>query len=582
MDARARLKTSLRFFPGPLAPLLRLKLPEVDAAASALWRRDPSLWSKDPATEQTIANRLGWLSSPSLMAASIDRLRTFAAAVKDEGFTDVVLLGMGGSSLAPEVLRAVVGVAPGWPALHMLDSTDPAAVRAVSTPPDRTLYLLASKSGTTIEPNSLASHFRACLESRVPRWADHFVAITDEGTELARRARAEEFRELFINPSDIGGRYSAMSYFGLVPAALMGQDLGDLVGWSLAMLSASQSADGAMENPSTALGLAIGAAAAAGRNKLTLIMPAAIEPFGLWIEQLIAESTGKQGVGIVPIAGESIGSADQYGNDRVFVRFRVPWVPLTIDATYDDEVHSPLVRELEKAGAPIVDIDWLEPTAVGAEFVRWEIATAIVGAMLRINPFDEPNVQQAKDATRTLLDGYQANGRLPTASPDHKLPDGISVTLSKAAREELRGGDREAILTLIRPGDYFALLAFLGPDGSIADELTAFRNAVRDRTGAATMFGYGPRYLHSTGQLHKGGPNTGVFVLLTADPVEDVAIPGKAFSFGTLELAQALGDFLSLEDIGRRAVHVHLPRPDAQLVRRVAEAMLGGLPQRSA
>ena len=517
------------------------------------------------------------------MAASLDRLRTFAARVKDDGFTDVVLLGMGGSSLAPEVLRTVVGVAPGWPTLHMLDSTDPAAVRAASTPPDRTLYLLASKSGTTIEPNSLAAHFRERLESSVPRWADHFVAITDEGTELARRAKAEHFRDIFINPSDIGGRYSAMSYFGLVPAALMGQDLGELVSWSLAMLSASQSpADGAMENPSTTLGLAIGAAAAAGRDKLTLIMPAPLEPFGLWIEQLIAESTGKQGVGVIPIAGESIGSADQYGADRLFVRLRVPPIPLTIDATSDDEVHSPLMRDLEKAGAPIVDIDWLEPTALGAEFVRWEIATAIVGAMLGINPFDEPNVQQAKDATRTLLEGYQANGRLPAALPDRKLPDGISVTLTNAAREELRGTDAEAILTLIRPGDYFALLAYLGPDEGIADELAAFRNAVRDRTRAATMFGYGPRYLHSTGQLHKGGPNTGVFVLLTADPVEDVAIPGKAFSFGTLELAQALGDFSSLGETGRRAVHVHLPRPDAQLVRRVAEAMLAGLTPRSA
>ncbi len=512
------------------------------------------------------------------MAESLDRLRTFAARVKDDGLTDVVLLGMGGSSLAPEVLRAVVGVAPGWPTLHMLDSTDPAAVGAAATPPDRTLYLLASKSGTTIEPNSLAAHFRARLEASVPRWADHFVAITDEGTELARRAKGEHFRELFINPSDIGGRYSAMSYFGLVPAALMGQDLDDIVGWSLAMLSASQSAaEGAMENPATTLGLAIGAAAAAGRDKLTLIMPPAVEPFGLWIEQLIAESTGKQGVGVIPIAGESIGSAAQYGNDRVFVRFRVPWVPLTIDATYDDEVHSPLMRDLEKAGAPIVDIDWLDTTALGAEFVRWEIATAIVGAMLRINPFDEPNVQQAKDATRTLLEGYQANGRLPAASPDRKLPDGISITLTNAAREELRA-DPAAILTLIQPGDYFALLAYFGPDDGIADELMAFRNAVRDRTRAATMFGYGPRYLHSTGQLHKGGPNTGVFVLLTADPAEDAAIPGKAFSFGTLELAQALGDFSSLGETGRRAVHVHLPRPDAQLVRRVAEAMLERLP----
>ena len=321
----------------------------MDAAAAALWRRDPSLWSDDPATQQKIANRLGWLNSPALMADSLERLRTFASGVQRDGFTHVVLLGMGGSSLAPEVLRAVIGVAPGWPTLHMLDSTDPAAVRAAATPPEHTLYLLASKSGTTIEPNSLAAHFRARLESSVPRWADHFVAITDDGTELARRARREGFRDVFINPSDIGGRYSALSYFGFVPAALMGQDLDGLAGWGLAMLSAAEPGPAdTLTNPAVALALLIGAATLAGRDKLTLLGPPALEAFGLWVEQLIAESTGKQGKGVIPIAGEAVGPAEQYGEDRLFVRLSMRGA--ATDVTADSTGQCPF--DIRGPGAP--------------------------------------------------------------------------------------------------------------------------------------------------------------------------------------------------------------------------------------
>ena len=576
MVSRDRLQHSLRCRPGPLVRSWTDNVPVVEAASTALWRRDASIWSADPEVQQTIANRLGWLSSPALMSNAIDRLETFAATVKDDGFTDVVLLGMGGSSLAPEVLRAVVGVAPGYPALHMLDSTDPAAVRAVATVPEHTLYLLASKSGSTIEPNSLAAYFRSRLEAHGLPWPRHFVAITDPGTDLDRRARADGFRDVFINPSDIGGRYSAISYFGLVPAALMGQDLRELVAESRAMLEAAQATASAATNPATALGLAIGTGLTAGRDKMTLIVPPALESFGLWVEQLVAESTGKQGVGVVPIAGEAIGKADRYGSDRLFVRLRD--VGAIEDGSYDEKAEAALVADLEKAGAPIVEIDWLTPTSLGAEFVRWEIATAIAGAMMKINPFDEPNVQQAKDATRTLLDHYKAEGRLPAACADHTLPGGIALNTSNAARTRLAGKNAESILTLIGKGDYFSLLAYVGPDEAISRELHAFRNAVRDRTRAATMFGYGPRYLHSTGQLHKGGPNSGVFVLITADPTGDLPIPDEAFSFGTLELAQGLGDFASLDATGRRAAHVHLPRPEARLVREVAEAMLARRP----
>jgi glucose-6-phosphate isomerase len=566
-DRRAYLTDSLHLTPGPLAAAISANADAAQRAAAGLWRRDPSVWSHDPATQKKIADRLGWMSSPQLMAESIPRLRTFADAVKRDGVTDVVLLGMGGSSLAPEVIRAVLGVAAGWPRFQMLDSTDPAAVRSATTPPDRTLYILASKSGTTIEPNSLAAHFRQSLvDAGVAEWARHFVAITDEGTALARRARAEGFRDLFINPSDIGGRYSALSFFGLVPAALMGVDLDAMVGWGLAMLDASDpSRSAATKNPAAALGLALGAGAKTGRDKLTLVLPHALEEFGLWVEQLIAESTGKQGKGVVPIAGEPLADPSAYGADRLFARLQTEG---------PDQNPANLVYE------PLVGIDMPEPAALGAEFVRWEIATAVAGALLEINPFDEPNVQQAKDATRKLLDEYQATKRLPIPPADRSL-SGIDVTLSTAAREMLKGQDPDAILTLLRPGDYAAILAYVGPDRALAEELASLRRAIRDRTKAATMFGYGPRYLHSTGQLHKGGPSTGVFILITATPHEDLPIPGEPFSFGTLELAQALGDFASLDATGRRALHAHLPSPDTELVRQLAEALLSNVPARS-
>lgn len=566
---RARLQNSLHLSPGALVGTLSAAASTAERAAAALWSRDPSAWSADPAVQQAIVDRLGWMSSPSLMAESIDRLLTFAASVRRDGVTDVVLLGMGGSSLAPEVLHAVLGVAPGWPRFHVLDSTDPAAVRAAATPPAHTLYLLSSKSGTTIEPSSLAAHFCQRLQDAgIARWADHFVAITDEETELARRARAEPFRDLFINPSDIGGRYSALSFFGLVPAALLGQDVDAIVGWGLAMLAASHpGAAAAKDNPAVGLGVAIGEAARTGRDKLTLVAPDSLDAFGLWVEQLIAESTGKDGVGVVPVSGEGLADPAAYGRDRLFVRIRA-------HASDGEAKRDATVRALKALHAPIVEIDWPEPTALGAEFVRWEVATAVAGAILRINPFDQPNVQQAKDGTNTLLGQYKTTGRLPIGTADRTLDGGLTLTLTTAARTELRDAGAEAILRLLRLGDYFALLAYVGPDEELAEELRTLRRAVRDRTRAATMFGYGPRYLHSTGQLHKGGPNTGVFVLISATPREDLPIPGEIFSFGTLELAQALGDFASLEAAGRRALHVHLPSPDRALLRQVADALL--------
>ena len=560
-------RAGFHLVPGPLAGALAGQSDAAVQAGRGLFARDTGTWSHDPAVQQTIANRLGWLASPALMAESVARVIAFADGVRRDGFTDVVLLGMGGSSLAPEVLRAVLGDAPGWPRLHMLDSTDPASVRAVDTPPATTLFLLASKSGTTIEPNSLAAHFRRVLEDAgISRWADHFVAITDPGTALARKAEADGFRDTFINPADIGGRFSALSFFGIVPSALMGQDIASLVQWGLDMLLDAQTLSGdPTTNPAVGLGLLMAAGARAGRDKLTLIVPPALEAFGLWAEQLVAESTGKQGVGVVPIAGETLAPAAGYGADRVFVRLRV-----TGDA--DEAGRDTLVSQL--AGAPLLTLDFEEPTALGAEFMRWEIATAVAGALLGVNPFDEPNVQTAKDATNALLARHKTDGHLPVPPADRTLSGGVTLTLSRAAREALAGAEPTSLLSLVQAGDYVGILAYLGPDAALAAPMAAFRDGVRGRTGAATMFGYGPRYLHSTGQLHKGGANNGVFVLISDTPAADLDIPGQPFTFGTLELAQAYGDFNSLDATGRRAVHVHLPSPDAALLASALQALL--------
>jgi glucose-6-phosphate isomerase len=505
------------------------------------------------------------------MTDAVARIESVAAAVRGAGFEDVVLLGMGGSSLAPEVLRAVIGVRAGWPRLHMLDSTDPGAVLQITSTPARTLFILASKSGGTIEPNSLAAHFkRRLVDAGIADWASHFIAITDEGTALASRARKERFREAFINPTDIGGRYSALSFFGLVPAALMGQNVSAIIAWGRAMLDEAQAIDDPLQNPAVGLGLLMAAGAKAGRDKLTLVVPPELEPFGLWVEQLVAESTGKEQQGVVPIAGETFGSRAVYGDDRLFVRLRRP----------DEKDEERVDRAMTALGdVPSATLTFSEPEALGAEFMRWEIATAVAGAVLGINPFDEPNVQQAKDATGVLLAEFKSRGQLPRAAADEQH-DGVSFGLTGAARLALATLPASSFLTLLTPGDYLSTLAYLADTSSTREVLHHFRMSVRDRAAIATMSGYGPRYLHSTGQLHKGGPNTGVFVLITADPATDLDIPGESYSFGTLEMAQALGDFASLDATGRRGLHIHLPAPTARWLSAAFDRILTPLAHR--
>ena len=558
------LPLPFRIAPGPLLHLYEVLGARLDALgfADALWARRLDVWTTAGEVQDTIRNRLGWLTALDAVTPQLDRVRGFADTLRGSTISDVVLLGMGGSSLAPEVLRQVLGVAPGYPRFRMLDSVDPDAVRDAFDRAATSLFIVASKSGSTIEPNVLAAEARArVMAAGVSAWASRFVAITDDNTDLHRRALADGFREIFVNPSDIGGRYSALSLFGMVPAALMGADVTGILTHAREMEVACRSTD-VRTNPGLALGAFMAAGADSGRDKLSLMLAPPFDALGLWVEQLVAESTGKQGKGVVPIAlGEFPGVP--MGPDRIVV------------ASYRaGSSHGDRIEPLKKDGLPVFEIEVSDPLAIGGEFLRWEIATATAGVLMGINPFDEPNVKQAKDATRTLLDTYQKTGGLAARKP-HTTIEGATLTLSAAAEQELQGAGAERFLGLIRSGDYFALLAYLPPGHDLLDEqLHTFRGAVQFSNNCATTFGYGPRYLHSTGQLHKGGPNTGVFVIVTAPADSDLAIPGEPFSFGVLEMAQALGDFESLDREDRRALHVHLPRRDETLLRRVFECLM--------
>jgi len=527
----------------------------------ALWTRRVDVWTADAPTQKKILNRLGWLHAMDAVTPQLTRARALAESIRSEGLTDIVLFGMGGSSLAPEVLRQVLGVAPGFPRFRMLDSVDPDAVRSALDQVNTSLFVLASKSGSTIEPNVMAAEARRRLEaSGISDWGTRFIAITDEGTALHTRALTERFREIFINPSDIGGRYSALSLFGMVPAALMGADVAAILDGARAMESACRVTDVAA-NPGCVLGAFMAAAAEAGRDKLTLVLPEPLASFGLWVEQLVAESTGKDRTGIVPITDEA---PAPFAADRAIVCVSLGDMPSKLSSLDVVRQSTPCMMELHVPSA----------TAIGAEFLRWEMATATAGLMIGINPFDEPNVQQAKDATRKLLDEYRSTGRLPLREPN-SVVEGARLTLSTAAAEVLNDDGAERFLTVIEGGDYFGLLAYLPPDREPFDSaLRTIRTAVGTSSRCATMFGYGPRYLHSTGQLHKGGANNGVFIIVTADVQEDLPIPGETFSFGILEMAQALGDFESLDHERRRALHVHLPRRDVELLKHVFDRLL--------
>ena len=513
-------------------------------------------WSADTAVQAKIAHRLGWLPLPTAMRVHLPEIATLAAECTKAGLTDAVLLGMGGSSLAPEVFSRIFGDVSGKAGglrLHVLDTTDPDSVvrveRQIKLP--STLFIVSSKSGGTIEPNSLFAYFWSKLGDGA-----HYIAITDPGTSLEKLAQQHKFRRVFSNPPDIGGRYSALSLFGLVPAGLLGVDLQRLLDGAQQMAHACASTVPLAENPAAALGAALGAWAQSGHDKLTFIPSPALHSLGAWLEQLIAESTGKLGKGIVPIDGEPLGKLEVYGADRVFVQLGLGGVN---DAT------GAALTGLAKS-SPVVQIALRDAYDLGREFFRWEYATAIAGAVLAINPFDEPNVQESKDNTVRVLQQYLEGGA--AAAGFEAAPTGKSGALKLYAPATKAGNDDDAALKAltawlasVQPGDYLAVMAYLDRAPSpnpMEDALEALRTSLRDRLHVATTLGYGPRFLHSTGQLHKGGANTGVFLQLTAPPAAQLAIPGQRYDFGVLFAAQAMGDYESLAQHQRRLLRIDL------------------------
>ncbi|TME79276.1 MAG: bifunctional transaldolase/phosoglucose isomerase [Chloroflexi bacterium] len=530
----------------------RLEQLERTAVVRRIAEKDAGLWKSNGSTQTEIRERLGWLQVADRMEERVPELEALRKELVGEGFTDLVLMGMGGSSLAPEVFRQTFGAPRAALDVHVLDTTDPAAISALEKAIDlrKTVFIVASKSGTTLETLSHYRHFW----QQAGQKGGQFIAITDPGTALADEASRRGFRRTFLNPPDIGGRYSALSYFGLVPAALGGVDVSGVLDRAATMVQACSPSVPAGENPGAWLGAVFAEAAKVGRDKITIVAPPAIQSFGVWAEQLIAESTGKEGKGLVPVADEALGTPQVYGNDRLFVRLALPG---------DDEPSA--LAALAKAGHPVVTLKLSDPLAIGAEFFRWEYAIAVAGAILGLNVFDQPNVQEAKDLTRKVL----SEGNPPTVGQGIRWAGQSGATLEAAI---------QSLLGQVRAGDYVALLAFIAPSPEHDRALNSIRLAIRDSHRVATTVGYGPRYLHSTGQLHKGGPNTGVFLQLVGDDPHDVPIPGEKFSFGVLKQAQALGDFQALRNHGRRVLRVQMAdvaQGLAKIAQSVAPARVG-------
>jgi transaldolase/glucose-6-phosphate isomerase len=532
--------------------------------ANRLFDRDSSLWTADPRVAAAIDERLGWLDAPSHFSDQIPALEGFGDGIVEAGFQTVVVAGMGGSSLAPDVLHRTFGSQEGYLDLRILDSTDPANVAAVvdELDPLRTLTIVASKSGTTTEPNAFLADAWARAKAALDA-IDHHVyeqpgaliaAITDPGKSLEAIEHHDDFVAVFLNPPDIGGRYSALTYVGLVPASLIGLDLDALLASASAMLGACREPD-PEANPGVSLGLALGSLARAGRDKLTFLTDDDIGAFGAWAEQLIAESTGKRGVGIVPVDLEPLGPPEAYGQDRAFVR-------LSLAGAEDAAGRDALAAALEAAGHPVIRIRLADPIDVGAEFVRWEVATAIAGAVLGIDPFDQPNVEEAKQLTRDVLARAERGEPMTVATSPLSSQDGLTLYGDTALRLTTADGDLISELARhlarARPTAYLALQAFIAPSPARDAAFARIRALLRDRTRRATTAGYGPRFLHSTGQLHKGGPPIGWFLQLTSDHPVDRPIPGWAYTFGQLIDAQAAGDFAAIESHDLPILRVHL------------------------
>jgi glucose-6-phosphate isomerase len=529
---------------------------EANRKVERLWAHDASLWTSNDEHQW-----LGWLNIATEQQKTIRRFTNFAAEVKDAGFSHVLLLGMGGSSLCPEVISKSFGKIEGYPELHVLDSTDPAQVKAFERKIDlaNTLFVVSSKSGTTLEPNIFKQYFfervKATLGSDQAR--SRFIAITDPGSKLRQEAEREGLRKIFLGVPTIGGRYSALSDFGLVPACAMGVDVTRFLDRAVEMVSACSADVSAKNNPGVILGSVLGVAHNQGRDKLTVISSPGIDDLGAWLEQLVAESTGKKGKGLIPVDREPLGPETIYADDRVFVYLRLESAP--------DKSQDSTIAALENAGQPMIKISVRDAYYLSQEFFRWEFATAVAGSVIGINPFDQPDVEASKVATRKLTEEYEQTGSLPSETPffeEDKIKlfaDGNnSDALQKATNEHSLRGFLTAHLGRLRESDYFALLAYVEMNEAHEHALQAARLAVRDAKRVATCLGFGPRFLHSTGQAYKGGPNTGVFLQITCDDANDLPVPDQKYTFGVVKAAQARGDFEVLNERGRRALRVHL------------------------
>ncbi len=545
-----------------------------------LWSRDASLWTNDDEGDW-----LGWLDIVERQQKDLDTFRSLTDEMKSAGFTSALLLGMGGSSLCPEVLAITFGKQNGSPVLHILDSTDPAEIRDRQNAIDlaKTIFIVSSKSGSTLEPNILKQYFFEEVKKAVgaEKVGAHFIAVTDPGSKMEQVAKADKFRHVFYGDKQIGGRYSALSNFGIVPAAVMGLDVKRLLADAQTAVEAAKS-DSVEANPGVKLGLILGTAANAGRDKITFFTSPEIYDLGAWFEQLIAESTGKQGKGITPVDREHITEPSHYGNDRIFA-----YVRLEGDANADLDAK---VEALERAGQPVVRLHLKDKYGIAQEFFTWEIATAVAGSVIGINCFNQPDVEASKIEARRLTDEYEETGKLTERTPifsSGKGEDAIKVIAGKkyAAVLNKSAGDKgdfnalgfdgiiKAHLDQIKPGDYFAVLAYLNMTEQHEDAIQYFRHEVRGAKKVATCLGFGPRFQHSTGQDYKGGPNTGVFIQITADHPRDLPVPGQKYTFGVVIAAQAAGDLTVLEQRDRRVIRVHLGADVKGNLKKLSEAV---------
>jgi len=541
-----------------------------------LWQRDASVW-----TGSDEAQWLGWLDITEQQLAQLDQFKRVAADVKKAKFKHALLLGMGGSSLCPEVLRLTFGKIKGFPELHVLDSTDPAQIKAIEAKVDlkSTVCIVSSKSGSTLEPNIYKQYFFERIAKKVgpKEVGNRFIAITDPGSKMQQVAEADKFRHIFFGVPSIGGRYSALSNFGMIPGAVMGLDIAKFLKNTQEMVKACGANVAADKNPGVQLGVILGTAANEGLDKLTIISSPGIHDLGAWLEQLIAESTGKQGKGIIPVDREKLAKPEAYGSDRVFAYLRLETKP--------DKKQDAAVKALEKHGLPVVRISVKNTYNLGQEFFRWEIATAVAGSIIGINSFNQPDVEASKIETRKLTGEYEKTGKLPPESPFLET-EGIKLYADEKNTAALKNSRTLADalkfhLDRINARDYFGVLAYITMNQQNEDALQAIRHQVRDDKKAATVLGFGPRFLHSTGQAYKGGPNSGVFLQITCDDKIDLPVPGQKYTFSVVKAAQARGDFAVLSERGRRALRIHIGKNVKADLAKLAKAMKKALAMQS-